>query len=65
MVLVTSVGTEGRPNVITLTLIGAACGKSPVVRIGVGRNQHSRRLIEESGEFVVNIPRAWMLRDVE
>ena len=65
VVLVTSVGADSRPNVITLTLVGAACGKPPVVGIGVWKNQHSRRLIEESGEFVVNIPRARMLQDVE
>ena len=63
--LVTSVDANNQPNIITLTLIGAACGQPPIVSIGVGEKQYSRVLIEECGEFVVNIPKVHMLRDVE
>jgi len=65
VVLVTTVGADGKPNIITLTLVGAVCWRPPVVGIGVGKNQHSRSLIDECGEFVVNMPRVEMLRDVE
>ena len=65
VVLVTTVDANMRPNVITLTLVGAVCLQPPMIGIGIGVEQHSRSLIDESGEFVVNIPQAGMLRDVE
>jgi flavin reductase (DIM6/NTAB) family NADH-FMN oxidoreductase RutF len=65
VVLVTTVDANKRANIMTLTLVGAVCWEPPIVGIGVGKNQHSRTLIEKLGEFVVNIPKAEMLRDVE
>jgi len=65
VVLVTTIDANNRANVITLTLVGAACWQPPIIGIGVGKNQYSRGLIEKSREFVVNIPKAEMLRDVE
>jgi len=65
VVLVTTIDANNRANVITLTLVGAVCWQPPIISIGVGKNQHSRSLIEKSREFVVNIPKAEMLRDVE
>jgi len=65
VVLVTTVDSNNRANVITLTLVGAACWQPPIIGIGVGKSQYSRSLIEECGEFVVNMPNAEMLRDVE
>jgi flavin reductase (DIM6/NTAB) family NADH-FMN oxidoreductase RutF len=65
VVLVTTLDANKRTNIITLTLVGAVCWEPPIIGIGVGKNQHSRILIEKCGEFVVNIPKAEMLRDVE
>jgi len=65
VVLVTTIGENNKANVITLTLVGAACWQPPVIGIGVGKNQYSRSLIEKCGEFVVNIPKIEMLKDVE
>ena len=65
VVLVTTVDANERPNIITLTLVGAVCWEPPMIGIGVGKNQHSRILIEKLGEFVVHVPKAEMLRDVE
>jgi flavin reductase (DIM6/NTAB) family NADH-FMN oxidoreductase RutF len=65
VVLVTTVDTSNRTNIITLTLVGAVCWEPPMIGIGVGKNQHSRVLIEKLGEFVLNIPKAETLRDVE
>ncbi|NIP66527.1 MAG: flavin reductase family protein [Desulfobacterales bacterium] len=63
--LVTTLGADNQANIITLTLVGAACWQPPTISLGVGRSQHSRRLIDEAGELVVNIPKTEMLRDVE
>jgi len=65
VVLATTLDANKRTNIITLTLVGALCWEPPIIGIGVGKNQHSRTLIEKCGEFVVNIPKAEMLRDVE
>jgi len=65
VVLVTTIDADNRTNIITLTLVGATCWQPPIIGIGVGKNQHSRKLIEEHGEFVVNIPKTEMLSDVE
>ena len=54
VVLVTS-GIE-KPNIITLAWVGTVCSDPPMVGIAVRQQRHSHRLIEESGEFVVNIP---------
>jgi flavin reductase (DIM6/NTAB) family NADH-FMN oxidoreductase RutF len=65
VVLVTTVDTNGQTNIITLTLIGGVCWEPPMIGVGVGKNQYSRTLIEKLGEFVVNFPKAEMLKDVE
>ncbi|UCH57726.1 MAG: flavin reductase, partial [Candidatus Bathyarchaeota archaeon] len=56
---------ENRTNIITITLVGAACGKPPIIGIGVERQSHSCDLIQGSREFVVNIPNVEMISDVE
>ena len=49
VVLVTTVDANERPNIITLTLVGPVCWEPPMIGIGVGKNQHSRILIEKLG----------------
>lgn len=52
-----SCGIE-KPNIITLAWVGTVCSDPPAVGIGVRPERYSHHLIEESGEFVVNLPRA-------
>jgi flavin reductase (DIM6/NTAB) family NADH-FMN oxidoreductase RutF len=52
-----SCGVE-RPNIITLAWVGTLCSDPPAVGIGVRPERYSHHLIEEGGEFVVNLPRA-------
>lgn len=52
-----SCGVE-RPNIITLAWAGTLCSDPPAVGIGVRPERFSHPLIAESGEFVVNLPRA-------
>jgi flavin reductase (DIM6/NTAB) family NADH-FMN oxidoreductase RutF len=54
VVLVTS-GAE-KPNIITLAWVSTVCSDPPMVSIAVRPSRHSHQLIEETGEFVVNIP---------
>lgn len=52
-----SCGVE-KANIITLAWVGTVCSDPPAVSIGVRPDRFSHGLIVESGEFVVNIPRA-------
>jgi flavin reductase (DIM6/NTAB) family NADH-FMN oxidoreductase RutF len=52
-----SCGVE-KANIITLAWVGTVCSDPPAVGIGVRPERYSHGLIAESGEFVVNIPRA-------
>jgi flavin reductase (DIM6/NTAB) family NADH-FMN oxidoreductase RutF len=47
-----------RPNIITLAWAGTLCSDPPAVGIGVRPERFSHSLIVETGEFVVNLPRA-------
>lgn len=57
-VLVSCVGRSARPNAIALAWVGTACSEPPMIAIGVRPGRHSHRLIRETGDFVVNLPRA-------
>ncbi len=64
VVLVSCGGTKPgeRPNLITIAWAGTVCSEPPMLSISVRPERHSYRLIEESGEFVVNVPserQAW------
>ena len=52
-----SCGIE-KPNIITLAWVGTVCSDPPSLGIGVRPERFSHHLIEETGEFVVNIPSA-------
>jgi len=50
-----SCGVE-KPNIITLAWVGTVCSDPPSLAIGVRPERFSHHLLEETGEFVVNIP---------
>jgi flavin reductase (DIM6/NTAB) family NADH-FMN oxidoreductase RutF len=54
--LITCRDDEGRDDIITLAWVGVACSDPPTIGIGIRTSRYSRELIEQSGEFVVNIP---------
>ena len=49
---------EDRPNALTVAWCGTVNSHPPMVSISVRPERYSRRLIEESGEFVINLPGA-------
>jgi flavin reductase (DIM6/NTAB) family NADH-FMN oxidoreductase RutF len=65
VVLVTCVGPDGKPNIITLAWSGVVCSVPPMIGLGIRPERHSYSLIEGSAEFVVNIPTKDMLRAVD
>lgn len=44
-----------RPNIITIAWAGTINSEPPMLSISVRKSRHSHRIIEETGEFVVNL----------
>ncbi len=64
VVMVSCLDQNGRANIITLAWVGTLCSEPPMVGISIRRERFSHRVIEDTGEFVVNIPseeQAWIL----
>lgn len=57
-VMVSCVGQETRPNIITIAACGVACAAPPLISIAVATSRYSLGLIRETGDFCVNIPSA-------
>ena len=64
IVLVSCVGKAAKPNVTTLAWAMPTSIEPPLLAISVAPTRHSHTLIEESGEFVVNIPTLEILQAV-
>lgn len=60
--LITCADGSGQKNIITLAWVGTVCSEPPLVAIGVRPTRHSYKMIKDSGEFVVNLPRADQVR---
>ncbi len=65
VVLVTCVDSEGKPNIITLAWAGTACSDPPTLGLGIRPHRYSYELIEDAGEFVVNIPTVDLLKETD
>lgn len=63
--LITSQGSSGRPNIITISWTGTVCSEPPMLSISVRPDRFSHALIKESGEFVVNIPDRKIVRETD
>jgi len=63
-VLVSCVGKSGKPNITTLAWAMPTSINPPLLAISLAPPRHSHTLIEESGEFIVNIPTLEILQAV-
>jgi len=54
--LVTCVGADGAPNIITAAAVTAASHTPPMFVVAIREDRYSHRLIKETGEFVLNLP---------
>ena len=57
-VVLVSCGHGRQANIITIAWTGILCSNPPQVGIGVRPDRYSHGLIQETGEFVVNVPGA-------
>ena len=63
-VLISCIGKAGKPNITTMAWAMPTSNNPPLVAISLAPGRHSHTLIEESGEFVVNIPTLEILQAV-
>jgi flavin reductase (DIM6/NTAB) family NADH-FMN oxidoreductase RutF len=63
-VLVSCVGKVGKPNITTVAWAMPTSINPPMLAISLGPTRHTHTLIEESGEFIVNIPTLEILQAV-
>jgi flavin reductase (DIM6/NTAB) family NADH-FMN oxidoreductase RutF len=56
VILLTCTDGKGNDNIITLAWVGVVCSDPPKIGVGIRHSRYSSELIDESGEFVVNIP---------
>ncbi|MDD3146578.1 MAG: flavin reductase family protein [Candidatus Riflebacteria bacterium] len=64
-VMVSTIGSTGRPNIITISWAGIVCSEPPMLSISVRPGRHSFGLLRETGEFVVNIPDRQLVRQAD
>lgn len=54
-VLVSCADKTGKDNILTVAWTGTICSDPPMLSISVRPERYSNRMIEETGEFVVNL----------
>ena len=60
-----SCGSPDKPNLITVGWTGTICTQPPMLSISVRPERYSHHLIQESGEFVVNLPTESLVRAID
>ncbi len=60
-----SCGSGNDANLITIAWTGIVCTQPPKLYISVRPERHSYKIIEESGEFCVNLPTVSMVRALD
>jgi flavin reductase (DIM6/NTAB) family NADH-FMN oxidoreductase RutF len=56
VILVTCVSAENKPNIITIGMYMPISHNPPLITIGISPRRYSCKIIEESKEFVINVP---------
>lgn len=57
--------SEAKPNIITLAWVGTVCSSPPMLSVAIRPSRHSYGLVTAAREFVVNVPRAAQLEEVD
>lgn len=53
--LITVADSKGNRNALTLAWVGTVCSEPPMVSISVRPERYSHDMLEETGEFVINL----------
>ena len=62
VVMVTCIGENGKPNIITLGWVGTINSDPPMLSISVRKERYSYQLIKDTGQFVVNLATKALVR---
>ena len=65
VVLLSVAGAGRKPNMITLAWVGVVCSQPPMISVAIRPSRHSHELVDAAREFVVNIPRAAQVAQVD
>lgn len=63
--LVSTIGKDKTPNIMTVTYVTGVNEEPPMFGIGVRPQKYSNRLIRQSREFVINIPTSKLVKEVD
>ncbi|MBL7150934.1 flavin reductase family protein [Candidatus Microgenomates bacterium] len=63
--LVTSIGKDNEPNIITITYVTGVNEEPPMFGIAIRPEKHSNFLIRKSKEFVINIPTLKLIKEID
>lgn len=55
VVMVSCASQSAKPNIITLAWAGTVCSEPSMLSVSIRPERHSYKIIEDSGEFVVNL----------
>ena len=58
-------GPPDKANIITLAWVGTLCSEPPIIGISIRPSRYSHKLVQEAGEFAVNVPTAEMVGVVD
>ncbi|MBD5468464.1 MAG: flavin reductase family protein [Lachnospiraceae bacterium] len=61
-VLISVADKNGNPNLFTASWVGTVCSDPPMVSVSVRPERYSYHMIEETGEFVVNLTTKQLVR---
>jgi flavin reductase (DIM6/NTAB) family NADH-FMN oxidoreductase RutF len=64
-VVLASCSHEGTDNIITLAWVSTVCFNPPMIGCAVRDTRYSHGLIENSGQFVINIPTESMVKETD
>ncbi|MCD8379958.1 MAG: flavin reductase family protein [Lachnospiraceae bacterium] len=65
VVLVSVADKAGRYNIITVAWTGTVCSDPPMVSVSVRPDRYSYHMIEETGQFVINLTTEALVRAVD
>jgi flavin reductase (DIM6/NTAB) family NADH-FMN oxidoreductase RutF len=63
--LVSVLGESGMTNILTASWLSVVAGAPPMVCLAIRPERLSHAMVQETGEFVINLPRATLLRAVD
>jgi len=65
VVLLSCVSGEGSPNIMTVAWVSVAASTPAMVSVAIRSERQSYTLIRETGEFVLNVPPASLVRAID